>query len=199
VLRRHMFAGGIGAAAVATAALAAPTAQRKAQANPSGIPDFRVVDQDGKGHRFYSDLIRDQVVMINFFFQSCGETCPLVTQNLRLVQDILGERMGRDIFMYSITLQPIFDQPHILNDYAKLWDVRPGWKFLTGEPDEIERLRWSLGFASLDPAYDLELDNHTGMLRYGNARLDRWAATPALSRPEWIAKAVTSLTGQPIA
>jgi protein SCO1/2 len=194
-----MFAGGMGAATIAAAALTVPAVRQGAQAKSLGIPDIEVTDQDGRAYRFYSDLIHDQVVMINFFFQSCGETCPLVTQNLRLVQDLLAARMGRDIFMYSITLQPIFDQPHILKDYAKLWEVRPGWKFLTGEPEKIEQLRRSLGFASLDPDYDLILDNHTGTLRYGNARLNRWAATPALARPEWIAKAVTSLTGQPLA
>jgi protein SCO1/2 len=199
MLRRHIFSGGLGTVALATAALAATSGAQVARANPSGIPDIDVTDQEGSTYRFYSDLIRDRVVMVNFFFQSCGETCPLVTQNLRFVQDLLGERMGHDIFMYSITLQPQFDQPHILKDYAQLWDVRSGWKFLTGKPEQIEHLRRSLGFASLDPDYDLILDNHTGMLRYGNARLDRWAATPALARPEWIAKAVTSLSGRPLA
>ena len=71
----------------------------------------------------------------------------------------------------------------------------PGWKFLTGRPDDIERLRRAMGFASADPDYDLILDNHTGLLRYGNERLDRWAGTAGLGRPAWIVKAVTSIAG----
>jgi protein SCO1/2 len=157
------------------------------------IPNVEVLDQDGRRHRFYDDLVRDRVVLINFFFTACGDTCPLVTQNLREVQDLLGERMGRDIFMYSVTLQPELETPAILKDYAEIWEVRPGWSFLTGKPEEIERLRRAIGFASLDPAQDRIKDNHTGLLRYGNVALDRWAGCPALARPAWIAKAVGSL------
>lgn len=158
----------------------------------TAIPNTPVVDQNGRAFRFYDDLVKDRVVLLNFFFTSCGDTCPLVTENLRKVQDLLGDRMGRDVFMLSVTLQPELETPAILKDYAKLWDVGPGWSFLTGRPAEIEALRRGMGFASADPEDDLVLDNHTGMLRYGNEALDRWAGTPALSRPEWIVKAVTT-------
>jgi protein SCO1/2 len=131
--------------------------------------------------------------MVNFFYSSCGETCPLVIQNLREVQDLLAVRMGRDIFMLSVSLQPELETPAILRDYAAQWDVLSGWSFLTGRPEDIERLRRGLGFASADPGYDLVKDNHTGMVRYGNDRLDRWAGTAGLGRPAWIAKAVTTL------
>jgi protein SCO1/2 len=197
--RRTLFLGGAGIVAGTGASLAHGAGGPGSRPPHPQIPNTRVLDQDGQAYRFYDDLIRDRVVLINFFFQSCGEVCPLVTENLRTVQDELGERMGQDIFMYSVTLQPQFDRPHILKDYAELWEVKPGWKFLTGQPDDIEQLRRALGFASSDPLYDLQLDNHTGMLRYGNARLDRWAGTPALSRAAWIVKAVTSLTDRPIA
>jgi protein SCO1/2 len=193
--RRLLFTAGAGAVAAA-AGMALHAGQASARRGQATIPNVEVIDQDGQAYRFNDDLVQDRVVLINFFFQSCGETCPLVTENLRTVQNDLGDRMNRDIFMYSITLQPQFDQPHILKDYARLWDARPGWKFLTGAPDDIEHLRRALGFASSDPRYDLILDNHTGILRYGNARLDRWAATPALARPAWIVKAVTSIAGE---
>ena len=187
----------VGAASVAGAAagagLAGPAAAATSAANPAPLPNIEVLDQDGQPHRFYDDLIRDRVVMVNFFFTSCGETCPLVTQNLREVQDLFGNHMGRDVFMYSISLQPELVTPAILKDYAEQWDVRPGWRFLTGRPDEIEHLRRSMGFASADPDYDLVKDNHTGILRYGNGRLNRWAATAGLARPAWIVKAVSSI------
>lgn len=106
---------------------------------------------------------------------------------------MLGARVGRDIFLYSVSLQPELETPEILKDYAQAWDTRPGWLFLTGDPPDIEHLRRSMGFASADPDDDRIKDNHTGLLRYGNDRLDRWAGVPGLARPAWIARAVSSL------
>jgi len=180
-------AAGIGLEPAVAAAGPAPRPR-----GPKAIPNTPVVDQDGRAFRFYDDLVKDKVVLLNFFYTSCGETCPLVTENLRAVQDLFGDRVGRDVFMYSVTLRPELETPAILKDYAEQWSVKPGWSFLTGRPAEIEALRRGTGFASADPEDDLLLDNHTGMLRYGNAALDRWAGTPALSRPEWIVKAVTT-------
>jgi len=191
--RRALFAAGT--VAVTGAAAGSSLLARPALADDgrTAIPNTEVVDQDGRRYRFYDDLVKNRVVMINFFFTSCGETCPLVSENLRTVQDLLGDRMGRDIFMYSVTLQPELETPAILKEYADVWEVRPGWRFLTGKPAEIEALRKAMGFASADPAADRILDNHTGLLRYGNDRLDRWGGVPGLARAAWIAKAVTSI------
>jgi protein SCO1/2 len=193
--RRALFSAGTAAAvtgAVAGSGLLTRPAMAD-QAARTAIPNTEVVDQDGRRYRFYDDLVKNRVVMINFFFTSCGETCPLVTENLRAVQDLLGDRMGRDIFMYSVTLQPELETSAILKEYADIWEVRPGWRFLTGKPTEIEALRRGMGFASTEPAVDRILDNHTGLLRYGNDRLDRWGGVPGLARAAWIAKAVTSI------
>jgi protein SCO1 len=164
-----------------------------AQAAEVRLPNPEVIDQFGHHHQFYDDLIRGRAVLLNFFFTSCGDTCPLVTQNLREVQDILGDRMGRDIFMVSVTLQPELETPAILRDYAALWNVRPGWSFVTGRPDDIELLRRATGFADVSPEYAVVRDSHTGLVRYGNDRLQRWAGTTALGRPAWIAKTVARI------
>src|SRR4051794_4518 len=185
-MRRRAFV--VGPTMVAVAG----TAPARQAASGDSLPNVTVVDQEGRPHRFYDDLVKGRVVTLNFFFASCGETCPLVTQNLRQVQDLLGDRVGRDIFMYSLTLQPEVDMPEALKDYAAMHGIRPGWRFLTGAKDDIERLRHRLGFASPDPELDVIKDEHTGLLRYGNDALDRWAGCPALSRPEWIVKAITS-------
>ena len=166
---------------------------RSATATAAAIPNPPVLDQSGRRLRFYDDLIRGRAVLLNVFFTACGDTCPLVTQNLREVQDLLGERMGRDIFMISVSLQPELETPAILRDYAETWQVRPGWSFVTGAPADIEHLRRAMGFADSDPEFAGDRDSHTGVVRYGNDRLDRWAGTAGLGRPAWIAKAVTSL------
>src|SRR5690349_8265689 len=169
----------------------------KPAAGGGRLPNVTVVDQEGRSYRFYDDLIRGRVVTLNFFFTSCGETCPLVTQNLAQLQDLLGPRCGRDVSMYSLTLQPEVDTPEVLRGYAEMYDVRPGWRFLTGAEDDIELLRRRLGFASLDPELDVIKDEHTGLLRYGSDPLDRWAGCPALARPEWIVRALTASFGVP--
>jgi len=180
-------AAATGAAVAGLGLLGAP-----ASAAEGRIPDVEVWSHDGGRFRFYRDLVQDRIVTLNFIFTSCGDTCPLVTQNLAQMQDILGPRVGRDIFMYSLTLQPEVDTPEVLRDYAEAYGVRPGWRFLTGRKDDIELLRERLGFRSQDPELDVVKDEHTGMLRYANEPLDRWGASPALSRPEFLAKVVTT-------
>src|SRR5579872_1187694 len=150
------------------------------------FPNFVVMDQDGTKNRFYEDLVRGKIVLFNFFYADCTGRCPLYTANLAKVQALLGERVGRDIFMYSITLDPVHDRPHVLKEYMRMHGAKPGWTFLTGRPAEIEELRKRLGFTDIDPLVDKEKSEHLGIIRYGNEKLDRWAACPAATRPEQI-------------
>ncbi|MBT8767279.1 SCO family protein [Metapseudomonas boanensis] len=136
--------------------------------------------QDGVEVHFYDDLVRGKVVAINMMYVHCDGICPTMTANLRKVQELLGSRLGRDIFMYSITLQPHLDTPQVLKAYAEKHGVKPGWLFLTGEPEDVRRLRYSLGFFDPVPEVDDDLSTHTGMLRIGNDRAQRWTMAPAL-------------------
>ncbi len=180
-----------GAAALAGAMVGSALTLRPSAASAGTIiPNVEVVDHNGRRLHFYDDLIRDRAVLLNFFYTSCGDTCPLVTENLREVQDLLGERMDRDIFMVSVTLQPELETPPILRNYAAQWAIRPGWSFVTGHPDQIAELRRVTGFQVSAPDFAGERDSHTGMVRYGNDRLTAGPRT-RLQRPAWIAKAVT--------
>lgn len=154
------------------------------------IPNVPVVTHAGEAVRFYDDLVKDRIVTLNFMYTDCTDICLPMTSNLTRVQELLGARVGRDIFMYSITLQPQRDTVEALRAHAKLFGVGPGWKFLTGRPEDIEHLRVSLGFTDPDPAIDRIDASHTGILRYGNDALQRWAGTPGLGRPEWIAHTI---------
>jgi len=101
------------------------------------FPNLLLTTQESRQVRFYDDLIKDKVVLINFMFTSCDRICPRTTQNLVSVQRLLGERVGRSIFMYSFTLDPAHDTPQVLKEYARIHHVGPGWQFLTGKPDEM--------------------------------------------------------------
>jgi protein SCO1 len=155
------------------------------------FPDLVLTTHENKRVRFYEDLIRDKVVTINVFYTKCEGICPGITNNLVKVQRMLGDRVGRDIFMYSITLKPEEDTPEVLKNYAQAYHVGPGWLFLTGNPSDIELLRRKLGFVWADPARDRVKLNHTGNLRYGNERLQLWAACPAKSNPKWIIESLS--------
>ena len=154
------------------------------------FPNVTLTTHEGKKVRFYDDLLKDKIVLINFMYVKCEGSCPGTTANLVKVQQLLGDRVGKDIFMYSITLKPEEDTPKILADYAKAYKVRKGWQFLTGDPKDIELLRQKLGFIDRDPVRDANKSNHIGMLRWGNEPHTLWAGCPASLAPAKIVKEI---------
>jgi len=152
--------------------------------------DVPLVTHEGRRVRFYTDLIKGRTVFLNTLYTACTAEaiCPLGTANLVEVQKILGPRAGRDVFMYSITLDPVNDTPQVLKSYARAFGVKPGWTFLTGEKDDIERLRRNLGYVDLDPVVDKDPSQHSGMVRYGIEPLELWAGCAILSRPDVIVR-----------
>jgi protein SCO1/2 len=157
------------------------------------FPDVTLLNQDGRSVRLYEDLIRDKIVVINFFYATCQGICTPLTSNLTKVQTILKDRVGRDIFMYSFTLKPDLDTPDVLREYAGRFHVGPGWQFLTGKPADLDLVRRRLGFTDPDPVRDADKTNHTGMIRYGNEPLTLWAACPGLSRPDSVVKSILAV------
>jgi protein SCO1 len=175
--------------------LATPSAVQAAKAGPRAnyFPNSIVQTHTGKKLRFYDDVVRGKIVVFNMMYSVCTGICPSNTANLLGVQEALGKRLGKDIFMYSMTLQPQFDTPQALQEYVKRYAIGPGWTFLTGKPAEMEVIRRKLGFYNDDPAIDSDLLNHTGMVRAGNESLDRWFMLPSLSRPKLMARAILEL------
>jgi protein SCO1/2 len=155
-----------------------------------GLPNVEVLTHTGQTLRFYDDLIKDKKVVLNFIYATCKGICVPVTSRLVQVQKMLDGRVGRDIFFYSITLEPEEDSPEVLQRYAETHRAGPGWLFLTGKPDDIETLRRSLGFIDLDPIKDADTTNHVGMVRYGVEAEMRWGACPGLSSPDHILRSI---------
>ena len=155
------------------------------------FPNVQLQTQNGKTLRFYDDLIKGKIVTINFFYAKCEGICPTVTANLARVQRIFGDRVGREIFMNSISLKPEHDTPAVLKEYAEMFKAKPGWTFLTGKPADIELLRRSLGFTNLDPELDKDESQHIGNVRYGNEPLMLWAACPGMGSAEFLAKSIS--------
>ncbi len=154
------------------------------------FPNITLTTHEGRKVRFYDDLLKDKIVLINFMYATCEGVCPRITSNLQQVQKILGDRVGKDIFFYSITLKPKQDTPAVLRNHVKMHKIKPGWLFLTGDPKDVELLRRRLGFTDPDPARDRDTSNHIGNVRYGNEPLMLWAAAPGLSKASAIAESI---------
>src|SRR5262245_4557454 len=171
---------------------AAPLESGETAATPAGreLPNIVLTTHENTSVHFYDDLVKDKVVLINFMFTDCHQYCLPTTRNLTQVQTLLGDRVGRDIFLLSISLDPAHDTPAVLQAYAAQHGVKPGWLFLTGKADEIERLRRKLGVTDPDPVIDADKAQHAALLTVGNARLGRWTALPALLTPTQIVASV---------
>jgi protein SCO1/2 len=181
--RRKFF---VSAAATALAPFALASSGKTSSLPQDGAEWFtnvEVTTQDGRTLRFYDDVMKGKIVLINFFFTECDAICPMMTENLVHVQELLGPRVGNDIFMVSISLEPEHDTPEVLAAYAKTYGVGPGWLFLTGHKDDIELLRHRLGFVDSDKVEDADPEQHIGTVRIANEPLHRWAMSPALVNP----------------
>src|SRR5262245_56388383 len=161
------------------------------------LPNLPLVTHEGRHVRFHDDLVRDRKVVISFMYAHCEGICVPVTHNLVKVQRLLGDRVGRDLFFYSITLKPWQDKPAVLARYAEANGVGPGWSFLTGSRADCELLRRRLGFTDPDPVLDADPRNHAGNVLYGNEPLMLWAACPGQADAGWIATSIRSQVDRP--
>jgi len=149
------------------------------------FPDIELTTHEGKQVRFYEDLLRDKVVSINFIFTRCSDSCPAETAKLRAVHERLGDRVGRDIFMYSITVDPEFDTPEALKEYAEKFQIGPGWLLLRATESDVERLEDRFGL-DLDERSD-DPSDHNISLVMGNERTGQWIKRSPFDNPDSLA------------
>jgi protein SCO1/2 len=149
--------------------------------------DVTLTNQDGKQVRFYDDLLKGKIVAINLIYTSCQYACPLETARLAQVQRILGDRVGRDVFFYSISIDPDHDTPAVLKDYAAQYNAGPGWSFLTGRKADIDMLSRKLGLYSPPTA---SVDGHTPYLLIGNEATGQWMRNSAVDNAQILAKRI---------
>jgi protein SCO1/2 len=152
------------------------------------FPNTELVTSDGEKVRFYDDLLKDKIVILNMMYAKCDGVCPTTIANLKAARKILRREINHDIYVYSITIKPEQDSPEALKAYARMHGVDdPQWLFLTGKPDDVDLLRHKLGFADSRPEVDRDKTRHSGMVRYGNEPLAIWGMCQGSAEPEWIA------------
>jgi cytochrome oxidase Cu insertion factor (SCO1/SenC/PrrC family) len=164
---------------------AAPAVEPTGSLSSLHIPNTPVYDQDGKRLNFYTDLVKGKTVAINFIFTTCTTICPPLTATFRRVQQELGERIGRDVRLISVSVDPETDVPERLHDFALKFRAGPGWTFVTGNKFEIDALLQALGTAVVNK------NDHTPMVLIGNDSAGYWTRTYGLSSPATLVKIIT--------
>jgi protein SCO1/2 len=159
------------------------------------FPNVVVVTHEGRRALFYNDLLRGRVVLVNCMSIANDAAYP-VTENLARVQRLLGERAGRDVFIYSITVDPVRDTPRALAEFAEARGVGPGWLFLTGTSETVDTLRGRLFADAGGHAHHKggAQDCSMGLVRYGNEAVGVWGSVPAKTDPEWIVRRLSWVT-----
>jgi protein SCO1 len=183
------------ACAAALALLAAgPAHAGKDRWGAGYFPNVELTGHDGRKYRLYDDLLKGKTVAINVIFTECKDVCPLETAMLVQLYRLLGERAGRDIAFYSISIDPQRDTPEVLKSYAeKFGALLPGWLFLTGKPEDIRLATKKLGLVrGTDKA---TRDGHTAILMVGRQAAGQWDRMSALDDPRFLATRMAALLG----
>ena len=157
-------------AQVRTSPPPATVAQNPADPSPAHkyFTDVVLINQNGEKMRFYSDLLKGKVVVINSFFATCQGSCLPMNRNLEKVQEALGDHVGKDVLIISISVDPTVDTPASLKDYAKKLHAWPGWYFLTGDKQNVDFALNKLGqFVS-------DKQDHLNIFIIGNERTGLW-------------------------
>ena len=148
------------------------------------FPNIQLVDHSGRKLRFHNDVVRNRCVCINFFYTQCDGSCPGTTSIIKKLRRDLAAQFEDDSLVFiSISLDPENDQPDALERYRKAYGITdnsdlPDWYFATGDKEELEQLRRSLGLFELDATRDADKTEHAATLTFGNDRLNRWSALP---------------------
>ena len=156
----------------------------RAHPNSQGAAKFTnalLRTHDNKEVRFYDDLIKGKQCVINLMYAECHGACPLVTTVLKRTYRDLKDRMGKDLFFYSISVKPQDDTPAALKHYAQMRNVDlPGWYFLTGDAYDIETIRFRL-FNMGHIGVDSDFAMHSGTFRIVNDATNYWGHAGAFA------------------
>jgi protein SCO1/2 len=153
--------------------------------------DTVLVDQNGKEQRFYTDLIKGKVVIINPMYATCKDSCPMMSANLARIQKWLGTKLGSDVHLLSISLDPETDTSRALKEYGAQFNARPGWYFLTGKKENVELVLRRLGL------YVDDKQEHLNLFLIGNDRTGMWKKALGIANSEKLIGVVQSVLEDP--
>ncbi|HEX8475107.1 MAG TPA: SCO family protein [Pyrinomonadaceae bacterium] len=160
------------------------------QITKMSIPDLELLDQNGKKIRFYTDLVKDRVVVINFIFTTCTTICPPLGATFARVQKDLGERVGRDVHFISISVDPVTDTPERLKAWGAKFKAGAGWTFVTGNKTQMDELLRALASTVA------RREDHSPTVIIGNDAKGTWTRTYGLAKPSQLVGIINAMSGE---
>lgn len=161
-----------------------PTPAASDSLSGMNMPDTELLDQDGRKVRFYTDLVKDKTVVINFIFTTCTTVCPPLGATFARVQRELGERTGRDVYFISVSVDPVTDTPERLKAWGAKFKAGPGWTFVTGAKPRVNEVLAALSASSASR------EDHTPTILIGNDAKRQWTRAYGLTAPSKIVQII---------
>src|ERR1700754_4505193 len=149
--------------------------------------DVELLDQDGRKLHFYSDVLKGKTVIVNAFFTTCPSVCPPMNRNMEKIQEALGDRVGKDVFLVSISVDPETDTPAVIKEYSKKFHAKPGWMFLTGKKENVDWALYKVG------QYVEDKQDHTTVIIVGNETTGLWKKMFGMGKADELVQIVESV------
>jgi protein SCO1/2 len=164
---------------------------RAPQSAAINLHDVTLRDQTGAPVRFRSDVVGDRIVVVDFIYTSCTTVCPVVSALFAEIQEKLGERLGREVLLLSLSIDPVTDSPARLREYAARFESKPGWIWLTGDKADMERVLRGLG------TYTPNFTQHPQQVLVGDGRRGIWTRFYGTPDPARILARIDELAAGP--
>lgn len=132
------------------------------------LHDLDLLDQNGRRVKFVRDVIGDHIVVINFTYTTCTTICPILDSILVNLQERLGARLGAEVTLATLSIDPVVDTPARLKQHARKLGARDGWTLLTGRKSDVDTILKGLEMWAPD------IFNHPPAVIVGDQRTGVW-------------------------
>jgi len=157
------------------------------EASREYFTDLVLLTQNGEEVRFFTDVLKDHVVLVSFIFTNCESACPLITEKMSAARDMLGEEFGGNLRLISISIDPERDTPQAMKEFAAHHQADGNWMFLTGARENIDQVVKKLG------QYSADVEAHSTVLIVGNVNQSHWMKIPPMAGPGGVAQSLRAL------
>ncbi|MEM7426152.1 MAG: SCO family protein [Pseudomonadota bacterium] len=154
------------------------------------IPETRLLSVEGERVRLYSDLVKAKTVAISFIYTQCTNICSPISANVGALRDLMRERVGKDVQLVSITIDPVTDTPRRLKKWSRHFDPDEGWVFLTGKKHRIDRFLKQL------KVFTPDIEDHPPIMIISNDRTGRCVYTNGLAAPGQLKRTIEELADE---
>ena len=151
------------------------------------LRDHLLVDQDGQEMMFVGDVIGEKIVVMDFVYTTCTTICPVLSALFAQVQGKLGDAVGDEVMLVSMSVYPVRDTPQRLKAYSAKHRAGEGWLWLTGPKADVDDVLTGLG------AYTSNFEDHPSMVLIGDGRSGEWQRLFGFPNPDRIVKIVNDL------